>query len=295
MIVDERPDWQARPPTWQNSNVARPLPPPSAQPFTVPARGEVRGLALCIHGYTGTPFEVLPLALALADVGVTSTGVVLPGHEGGKDGDPAVHNRTTWRDWERGALDAFDALSADASPAVPRVVAGSSMGALVALRLAIARPAEIAALVLLAPAFRFYAEGRFAAAASARGLWRLMPYVNKDRGSDVADDDGRRLNPCLTVLPLRGIGELAEMQRAVARDLARVRAPVCVFHGAQDHTIPPAASEEIARGVSSARVEHHVLRDSFHVIGIDVDRDQVGALAASFVDEALRTAPAAVP
>ena len=262
----------------------RPLPPPSSDAFVVDAvadvGGPVRASALCIHGYTGCPYEVLPLALALSRAGVASTGIVLPGHEGGVHGDPHALNRTSWRQWMQAGLDAFDALPKDK----PRFVAGCSMGALVALLIASER--DVAGVIALAPALRFFRDGQLAAAAAARGLWRAVPYVKKTHGSDIADDEARRINPCLPYLPLRGIYEVSEMQKAVAAALPRVRAPLCAIHGGHDHTVPRAASELVCRGVSSARVEHHVLRDSFHVVGIDVDRDQVDDISVSFVHEA---------
>jgi carboxylesterase len=282
MIVGEHVDRNRA--AWQTAVVPRPLPPPSARPFSLPPKHRLRARALCIHGYTGSPYEVLPLALALQERGVASEGIVLPGHEG----DPSVLDRTTWQDWARAGEEAFWQLPAD----VPRFVVGSSMGALVALLIAAHRPDEVAGLVLLAPALRYFREGRLAALASQRGIWRLKSAVSKEReGGDVGDEEARRKNPSYAVLPIRGIGELGLMQAVVERELSRVRAPLCVLHGAQDHTIPLVASEIVARKVSSRRVEHHVLRDSWHVIGIDVDRDQIFDLASSFVDEIIEAAP----
>lgn len=260
--------------------MARPLPPSTNQPFSLTAHGVVRGNALSIHGYTGTPWEVLPVSMALAEIGVSSSGIVLPGHEG----DYSVLSRTAWQDWHKAADAAFDRLP----PEVPRILVGSSMGALVSLLIAARRPAEVTALVLLAPALRFYADGRIGAALASRGLWRLKQHVRKEReGGDIGDDVARKMAKSYPVLPMRGIGELGLLQGVVERELRKVTAPVCLMHGAQDHTIPPLASEIIASKVSSAHVERHVLRDSWHVIGVDVDRDQICDIAQSFVAEQL--------
>lgn len=258
-----------------------PLPPSSAAAFELPSRrGEPRARALCIHGYTGTPYELLPMALALADAGLACTGIVLPGHEG----DPRVLDVTPWTAWADAAERALFATRDDA----PVFLVGSSMGALLSLHLAAAHPARIAGLILLAPALTFFRDGRAVARAAQQGLWRLKRAIPKERpGGDVSSEEARALNPSYRELPVRGIGELGRLQAVVAGELARVTAPVCVLHGAQDHTIPAAASEQIARGVSSAHVEHHVLRNSWHLIGIDVDRHQVCSVAASFIDEVL--------
>ena len=259
--------------------IGRPLPPPSRAAFSVAAQGAPRAAALCIHGFTGTPFEVRPLADALAPDGVSSVGVLLPGH----GTDPAELARTGWHEWQDAALAAWDALPAG----TPRIVVGCSMGALLALRLSVLR-GDVAAAVLLAPALSFFADGEAASLASLAGLWRLKPFAAKEQaGGDIADEAARAANPTYPVIPLRSLGHVKLLQRQVREALPRVRAPLCVFHGAQDHTIPPSAAAEIAAGVGSPHVEHHLLRDSRHVIGLDVDRERVAALTRSFLARAL--------
>jgi carboxylesterase len=260
--------------------MARPLPPATNEPFDVTAHGVVRANALSIHGYTGTPWEVLPVSMALAPLGVTSRGIVLPGHEG----DWSVLHRTSWQDWHASADAAFSQMATDK----PRILVGSSMGALVSLLIAARRPSEVAGLVLLAPALRFYADGKIGAALASRGLWRLKNHIVKEReGGDIRDESARKMAKSYPVLPMRGVGELGLLQGVVERELHKVTAPLCVLHGAQDHTIPPLASEIVASKVSSKHIERHVLRDSWHVIGVDVDRDQVCDVSQSFVREIL--------
>lgn len=259
------------------------LPVPSRSAFVVAPSGVPRARALCIHGFTGTPFEVRPLADALATRGVASVGVLLPGH-GTQPEDLAP---CSWHQWEQAALQAWDALPRD----LPRVLVGCSMGGLLALRVAVLR-ADVAAVVLLAPALSFFSDGELAARAALQGLWRLKPYVQKEQaGGDIADPAGRAANPTYSVIPLRPLGQVLLLQRAVRAELRRVVAPLCVFHGEQDHTIPPSASAEIAAGVAAPLVEHHRLRDSFHVIGLDVDRERIARLTGAFLERVLGGRP----
>lgn len=266
-----------------------PLPPSSPAPFALQARGRApRARALCIHGYTGSPYEVLPVALALADAGVAADGIVLPGHEG----DSRVLDETPWSAWTRAAEEALLRTPRNA----PCLLVGSSMGGLVALHLAAMHPDLVAGLILMAPALRFFPDGRAIAAAAQGGLWRIRRAIPKERrGGDACSPEARAMNPSYQELPLRGIGEVALLQAVVRQRLHLVRAPTCVFHGAQDHTIPAVASEIVCRSVSSARVEHHVLRDSWHLIGIDVDRDSVCALAVSFAQSVIHGHATAQP
>jgi carboxylesterase len=264
---------------WHDDDVT-PLPPPDPRAFTLLPGGDVVGVALCVHGYTGTPYEVRPLADALCARGFVVHAPLLTGH----GADPAVCNRTSWRTWLDDVVAAWDALATQAPSTGLRVVVGSSMGGLLALQLSLVR--ELDALVLLAPALRFFPAQTAAVAALAAGLWRARPFLPKEApGGDVGDVDAQRNNPTYKVLPSHGVVELRRLQSETARALSRVTAPVCALHGARDHTIAPSSSVAIAAGVSSALVEHHVLARTQHLVGIDVERDDVCRLALRFVDD----------
>ena len=74
----------------------------------------------------------------------------------------------------------------------------------------------------------------------------------------------------------RAILELKRLLAAVRDELAQVRAPVLVLHGARDRTIDPRCADELAtRLVSSRAVEKHVYPRSGHALSVDVDRDDV--------------------
>ena len=47
-------------------------------PFDLPGRG--RAAALCLHGLSGTPYEVRPLGEAIHAAGIRAVGPALPGH-----------------------------------------------------------------------------------------------------------------------------------------------------------------------------------------------------------------------
>jgi len=62
-------------------------------PFDLPGRGAAA--ALCLHGLTGTPWEVRPLGLALSARGVRALGPALPGH----NETPERLAQVGFRDW----------------------------------------------------------------------------------------------------------------------------------------------------------------------------------------------------
>src|SRR5512138_2201219 len=105
--------------------------------------GDGRGV-LCLHGITGTPFEVRPLAEALGRRGCTVLAPMLAGH-GGTLADLAASG---WQDWLRSAESAFHELVARVGGG--RVaICGFSMGGLLALLLARLSPEPIAPIAVM--------------------------------------------------------------------------------------------------------------------------------------------------
>ena len=92
-------------------------------------RGGLAPAVLCLHGLTGTPYEVRPPAEALAEAGFYCEGPLLPGH----GTVPADLHRLPRARWVESVLAAHDALAERHE----RVYAlGLSLGGLLALALA---------------------------------------------------------------------------------------------------------------------------------------------------------------
>lgn len=235
--------------------------------------GDGRGV-LCLHGVTGTPFEIRPLAEALGRRGCTVAAPTLAGH-GGTLADLA---RSNWHDWLRSAEEALDALQAGLG-GTPVAVCGFSMGGLLALRLARLYPERIAALVVMSTPLRL----RRFQVAGIRALGRLPldycahPYacVPKLAGSDISDPELRYENPGLRAFPIAALGQLLDLMDTVRADLPAIRTPVLVVHGRQDHTVPMEDSLELTGCLGSDVIERLWLDKSFHIVTLDVERDLV--------------------
>ena len=114
---------------------------PGAEPWS--AAGGPAG-ALCLHGFTGNPTSMRPVAKAFADAGFAVELPRLPGH--GTTVDDMI--TTGWGDWTAAAEAAYESLSARCERVV---VGGLSMGGSLTLWLA-ARHPEIAGIVCVNPA-----------------------------------------------------------------------------------------------------------------------------------------------
>lgn len=230
---------------------------------------------LLLHGLTGSPFEMRFLAERLAAAGMRCRGPLLKGHP-----DPRTLARTTWREWVAGARDELFRLAG----ARRTFAAGCSMGALVACALAHDHPDRVQGLVLLAPALRLRAAGVLGGLLGLAPGAFLLPAIPKRAGSDVRDEEMRRMNPCMDVMPLPAVGELLRFQAEVDRLLPAVRTPALVVFGAQDHTVTRSGAERLAARIGSGPAPLVLLPESWHLVGIDVERERCAEEARRFLE-----------
>jgi carboxylesterase len=238
---------------------------------------ELRGgpdAVLLLHGLTGSTFELVPVARALHAAGFRCLAPVMAGHGGPARALAGV----PWAEWVGKARRDLARLEG----ARRTFVVGCSMGALVACALAHDQPARVDGLVLLAPALRLQPQGRLGAL-----LGRLPVLggvvVPKRAGSDVSDPEMRRRNPGLDGIPIGAVAELEALQRHVDRGLPGIAAPALVVHGAHDHTVTLGGARRLARRIGSGPARLVVLPRSWHLVGIDVERDRCAAAAAGFL------------
>lgn len=227
--------------------------------------------ALVLHGFTGAPASVRNVAEALAAAGHHVELPRLPGH--GTSIDDMLG--TAWRDWFGEALAAHDRLAERVGDVV---VVGQSMGATLALALALERP-RTRGVVCVNPLTR------------PRGddvIEMIDDYLDDDirvapgEGSDIADPDGSDISyPGTPLAQLRSL--LVDGVAPIAGRFGELTMPLRLFTSRQDHVVEPADSEHLAV-VYGGDVEHTWLERSFHVATRDYERDVVIAGTVEFVE-----------
>ena len=240
---------------------------PGCEPWSSPAGGP-HG-ALVLHGFTGSPVSMRPLAEALADAGFAVELPRLPGH-GTAPADLAL---TTWHDWLAEAERALAALRAR-TPDGKVVVVGLSMGGALTLALGTAHP-ELAGIVPINAPTKGPADLMEGLQAMLDGGVDIIDSI----GGDIADPDADECSYDQT--PLRPLLTMLVAGQSVLADLGEIRCPALVINSRQDHVVPPGDSDEIAASVGGP-VERLILEKSFHVATLDYDKAEVEAATIAF-------------
>lgn len=233
---------------------------------------------LLIHGFTGTPYEMRFVGERLHAAGYSVNVVRLAGHTT----DVEDLARCARSDWYASVNDGLAELMRHCRQCV---AIGLSLGSLLALRLAIDRPDAVGALVLLSSALVLANPWPARVGRLLHPLVPLLPrrwqYVHKG-ASDIADAAARAMHPGYRAMPLRGILELAALQREVRRALPNARQPALIIHAAQDHTAPLINVNVLERALPSVR-RTVVLERSFHVLTVDAEKELVAQEIEQFL------------
>ncbi len=259
---------------------------PGAEPLAVDGGREG---ALVLHGFTGNPSSMRPVADAFAEAGWSVELPRLPGH-----GTSVTDMATTgWADWRREVDDAWARLAARTDR---RVVIGLSMGATLAVdlaaELAAGAPADAGAGTPGVTA-NGAPEGLVLINAAAAPMAReLVDHVESlvEQGettmpgiaSDIAAEGV--VESAYDQVPLMALLSLAIALDELQERLATIGCPVLICTSPQDHVVSPADSEHLAMSVKGP-VRTVTLERSFHVATLDHDAPSLIAEALSFARE----------
>jgi carboxylesterase len=253
-----------------------------------------RSGVLLIHGLTGTPMEMRLLGKGLNRAGFTVHGMQLAGHCGNVEDLLA----TGWRDWYASVEQAADELLGKVDHLF---VAGLSMGALLALKLAADRPRQVAGVGVYGATFRYdgwsipwLARLSFLlpllkklGIGRQRSFMEQPPYGIRDERLraqvSTAMLGGDSAAAGLPGNPWYSLAELYGLAADVRRQLSQVSAPCLVAHASEDDVASVKNAELVMRGVR-APTELLLLRDSYHMITIDKERRTLIDRSAVFFD-----------
>jgi carboxylesterase len=241
---------------------------------------------LLLHGFGDTPQALGYLADALHERGWTVHAPLLPGH--GRTLRDFAASRAA--DWERAAIEAYDALRARYGRVA---VVGLSMGGALATLCARHDPA-LPALVLLAP--YLVMSPRVRGLALSHALWSpFAPFVLSGGEASISDAGERERSRAYGAVGGAMLRELLRIVERANEALAGIRAPTLVVHSREDHRIAAALAQRAFERIGASERQLVWLDDSGHLVTVERERDRVFALTIEWLETHVRTAGARRP
>ena len=202
---------------------------------------------LLIHGFTGSPFEIEPLAEALRQQGYVVVAPVLAGH--GVDEDLLD---VCWTDWIRSAENALKPMLGKYEEIH---IVGFSMGTLIAAYLSTQYP--ITKLVLLSPAIYFI---------NYRQLFENMSIAIKNKFQGSISEEFKRYMQKATNTPLRSVIDFRRLAKHLTPYLEQITVPTLILQGKKDVLVEPDSAERAYDVIQSQDKKLIFLENSQHIM-----------------------------
>ncbi|MBO8173296.1 MAG: alpha/beta fold hydrolase [Bacillaceae bacterium] len=227
-----------------------------------------------IHGFTGSPYEVEPLASHFKRKGWQIYTPTLAGH--GRDSRRI--NQVNWQDW-------IESARTDVEEAVAQCdtvyLVGFSMGGLIASHLAVQYPIE--KLVLLNAAV-FYFNPR-------QMLRNVTGMIRESLQSQHKDPTWKRYRSKMKSTPIQAVFQFQQLVRKLRPDIARLTLPVLIVQGENDDLVHPRSPWYIYHKIRSKHKEIHLFPESRHIICHDCEQDRLIELVDAFLGKEMSGIP----
>lgn len=259
---------------------------------------------LALHGLLGNPLEMQYLGRRLQQAGYTVHIPLIPGY-GYAAGAHGSYRTANHESWYAEVLRQFDELKRTHTTVS---VTGLCIGAVLALRLAADRGAEIASLSLLAttlaydgwslpwyrfllplvyytPWRRFYSfEETAPYGVKNPRLQRWFAREMKNKGGSAAG--AARLSGEALYQAHRLIGE-------VRARLGQIGTPALIVHAQEDDMASTRSADLVEKKIASTVKRKVILHDSYHIITLDNEKELVADETVAFFDQ--QTLPLGAP
>ncbi len=252
---------------------------------------------LLLHGLQSSPAELQPIAKRLQQAGYSVHVPHIKGY-GYTHGD-TPRSVTPWYDWHARALNEFRELK---KQYVSVAVGGLCIGATLALSIAAELEDEVSALSLLSttlwydgwgiPWYRslryigYYSPFRYVYSYREREPFGLK---NKQLRKWIAREMSHKDSTIVgaSKLNLPAIQEAERMIASVKKSMHKVTAPTIIIHAEEDEIASPRNARFVAENIGSKVVKIVMLHNSYHMITVDNDREEVASATIDFLNEVL--------
>jgi carboxylesterase len=255
---------------------------------------------LLFHGLLSSPQEFGLIAHSLRSKGLSHEAVTIPGYTLDSGLAP---------DWRRWRAAGAQVIHTQVPGNAPVILGGLCMGGVLAAALALQAPGRIAGLVLMSPSFDFDGWG----VSPLRYLRRIGYWTGLDRFFSVAEREpygvkNARIRDWIkrelherrqsaagpARVPLRALREAERMANDVRARLHELTCPILMIHAREDEISSLGGVMRLFDALPQTDKELVVLENSYHMITIDNERQQIPALLDRFCRR-VSSGPVAVP
>ena len=224
---------------------------------------------LLLHGFSSSPFEMNLLGDHLHQIGFTVHIPLLAGH----GTSPEFLKKINWYDWFVSAKNALFEIRQKCDKVF---IIGLSMGGSLALHLA----AHYEINGVIAMAAGLYLKNKFS---------KIVPFIKplhaimKDNSRSDIKAKVARIK--YEKVPLKAVAELLKLFAHLKGDLADIYAPALIVYSQQDHVIDEKSALTIYDEISSRDKRILKLTNSYHILTLDVEKEQIFLQIANFINQ----------
>ncbi|MCB0309002.1 MAG: alpha/beta fold hydrolase [Bdellovibrionales bacterium] len=241
---------------------------PSAEPFYF--EGSQTDIVLLIHGFTGTPAEMRPLASSIHEqMGWTCKGILLNGHGTNVKNLCSVDLKTWIQD-----IDNEISLLSKSHTNVHLV--GLSMGALLCLEQVLRPKCDVKSVVLLAPAFILRGFAKWLMPVLAHTSLPKVPLLVPKTKLNQPDHIAYNSYDC------HGVSQLAKLQSKIKKELRPIQTPTLLIYSSSDETVDPHSGDTIKMFLDNSLSRVIKLENSNHILTLASEKNRVFQETISF-------------
>lgn len=243
-------------------------------------------VVLLFHGLTGHPYEMKFFAKYLSKNGYDVCCPVLPGHCCG------IENvkKYTWTDWLDYALDQYDLLKTLYSEVY---VGGLCLGAVLACAVAEERDG-VSGICALSTTLLFDGwEVPWYKFLIPLGLSTIFKFfyvfpefssygIKNSRTSRIISEKAKDNSTLLNCVPMVSFNELMKVAKYTMENVRDIEAPIILLHSEEDNLTSIKSAEFIYKNARSEVKELVRLKNCYHVITLDNEKEQVAHKAVDF-------------
>ena len=250
----------------------------SNQPFLLEGN-HPHHACLLLHGLGGGSFEMQLLGQHLHRNGYTVQALNYPGH----DRKRAIMPASRWEEWYEAVRERYLSLRERFSCVS---IVGFSTGCLLGLHLAASH--DVHRLVCLSP-FLAVRHRWYYVLRPERYLFsigHLVPFVPRLRPPVNDPEMARHAEGAsyFRTFSLHSARSAVLLIREVKNELGKVQTPILIIQSPRDRVVDPEGARYLFGKVGARFKELHWLRESNHIITIDVERQEVFSRVGQFLD-----------